>query len=82
MAVAGGAVRADKHFLGDLLALPTRIIRVVLLAFARLVAANERVGLATMRVLLGTVSHDKVLGGSTGRDDGPTQLTAEHENEP
>ena len=39
-----GTIRADDQFLDDLLALATGIIRVVLLVFAVLVGANERVG--------------------------------------
>lgn len=82
LAVSGSAVRADDHFLGNLLALPAGIIRVVLFAFARFVRADEAVGPGTMRVLLAAPSHDEVLAGSTGRNDAATQRAAEHGNEP
>jgi len=82
LTVSGGAVGTDDHFLDDLLARPTGIIRVVLLAFARFIGADKRVGPATIRVLLATPLNDKVLAGNTRRNDTPTQLTDEHGNEP
>jgi hypothetical protein len=82
LAVLGGTGGADEHFLDDFLTLPTRIIRVVLLAFACLVGANERVGPGTIRILLAAPFQDKVLAGSPGRHDTLTQLTAKHGNEP
>lgn len=82
LAVFGGTRLTDDHFLDNLLALSTRIIRVVLFAFARLVGANERVGPGTIRILLAAPFQDKVLAGSPGRHDTLTQLTAKHGNEP
>jgi hypothetical protein len=82
LAVLGGTSRADDHFLDDLLAFPTQIIRVVLFAFARVADANERVGPGTMRIQLAAPFQDKVLTGSPGRHDALTQLTAKHGNEP
>ena len=41
LAVPGCTGWADHHFLDDFLAFPTRIIRVVLLAFAFVVQANK-----------------------------------------
>ena len=69
LAVLGGTGWADDHFLDDLLALPTRIIRVVLFAFATLVGTNERVGPGTIRVPLAAPLQDNVLAGSPGRHD-------------
>jgi hypothetical protein len=80
--VLGGTGWADDHFLEDLLAFSTRIIRVVLFAFARLIGTNERVSPGTIRVLLAAPFQDKVLAGSPGRHDALTQLTTEHGNEP
>lgn len=82
LAVLGGTSRADDHFLDNLLALPTRIIRVVLFSFACPVGANERVSPGTIRILLATPFQDKVLAGSPGWHDTLTQLTAKHGNEP
>jgi hypothetical protein len=82
LSVFGGAIRANHHFLDDFLAFATRNIRVVLLAFAVLVAANEGVGPGTVRIVLAAPFQDKVLTGSPGRHDALTQLTAEHGNEP
>ena len=78
----GGTSRADDHFLDDLLAFPTRIIRVVLFAFARVAGANERVGPGTIRIPLAAPFQDKVLAGSPRGHDTLTQLAAEHRNEP
>ena len=77
-----GAVGADDNFLGYLLTFPTRIIRVVLFAFALLVGTNEGVGPGTIRVLLTAPVQNQALAGSPGRDDALTQLTAKHGNEP
>ena len=77
-----GAGGADDHFLGHLLAFPTRIIRVVLLALTCLGSADEGVGPGTIRVLLPAPVQDQALAGSPGRDDALTQLTAKHGNEP
>src|SRR5262249_46262889 len=77
-----GAGRADDHFLGHLLAFPTRIIRVMLFALALLVGANEGVGPGTIRVLLPAPVQDQALAWSPGRDDTLTQLTAKHGKEP
>jgi hypothetical protein len=82
LAVPGGAIRADCHFLHDFLTFPTWIIRVVLFALAGLVAANERVRPGTIRILLAAPFQDTMLAGNTGRHDALTQLTAEHGNEP
>lgn len=82
LAVLSGTSRADDHFLNDFLAFPTRIIRVVLLAFARVADANERVRSGTIRVRLASPFLDKMLAGSPGRHDALTQLTAKHGNEP
>jgi hypothetical protein len=82
LAVLSGTDRADDHFLDDLLTFPTRIIRVVLLAFTRVARANDRVGPGTIRVRLAAPFQDKVLARSPGRYDALTQLTAEHGNEP
>lgn len=82
LAVLSGTSRADDHFLDDFLAFPTRIIRVVLLAFACVARANERVGPGTMRVLLAAPFLDKVLARSPRRHNALTQLTAKHGNEP
>ena len=82
LAVLGGTSRADDHFLDDFLTLPTRIIRVVLLALTRVADANERVSPGTIRILLATPFQDKVLAGSPGWHDTLTQLTAKHGNEP
>jgi hypothetical protein len=82
LAVLGGTSRADDHFLDDLLAFPTRIIRVVLFEFARVAGANERVGPGTIRIPLAAPFQDKMLTGSPGRHDALTQLTAKQRNEP
>ncbi len=82
LAVLGGTSRADDHFLDDLLTLPTRIIRVVLLAFTRVADANERVGPGTIQVLLAAPLQHNMLTRSPGWHDALTQLTAKHENEP
>src|SRR5262249_23879716 len=82
LAVPGGAIRADDHFLDDLLALAARIIRLDLFAFCRLIGAQERVGLGTKRVPLAAPFKDQAGAGSRGRHDTPTQLTAEHGDEP
>jgi hypothetical protein len=81
-AILGGTGRTDHCFRDDLLAFTAGIIRVVLLAFARLVGANERVGHGTVRVLLAAPFQDKVLAGSMGWHDALTQLTAKHGKEP
>ncbi len=82
LAVLGGTGRADDHFLDDLMAFATRIVRMVFFAFANLVGANKRVGPGTIRVLLAASFQDKVLAGSPGWHDALTQLTAKHGNEP
>jgi len=82
LAVIGGTGWADDHFLDDLLTFPTRIIRVVIFAFARFVRANECVGTGTIRVLLAAPFQDQALAGSPGRHDALTQLTAKHGIEP
>ena len=79
LAVLGGTGGADDRFLDDLLALPARIIRVVLLAFASLGDANHRVGLGTVRVLLAAPLQDQVLARSPRWHDALTQLTAIHD---
>ncbi len=82
LAVSGGTIRADDDFLNYFLAFPTRIIRVILLAFALVVGANKRVRPRTIRILLAAPIQHKVLTGSAGWNDTLTQLTAKHGNEP
>ena len=82
LAVSDCTVGADNHFLDDLLAFSTRIVRVVLFALASLIRANERVSTGTIRVLFAAPFQDNVLAGSPGWHDALTQLTTEHGNEP
>src|SRR5262249_20624291 len=82
LAVPGGAVRAGRHFGDDFLTCPTRIIRVILLAFASLVRAHGRVGPGAIRVHLAAPAQDEALCGSARRHDTLTQRTAEHGTEP
>jgi hypothetical protein len=82
LTVFGGAGWADDHFLDDLLAFSTRIIRVILFALAGLVRANKRVCPRTIRVHFAAPFQAKMLAGSPGRHDALTQLTAKHGNEP
>jgi hypothetical protein len=82
LSVPGRTGWADQHFLDDFLAFSTRIIRVVDLAFASFVRANEMVRHRTKRIKLAAPFQDKVLTGSLGWHDALTQLTAKHGNEP
>jgi hypothetical protein len=82
LAVSGRTIRADDHFPDNLVTFSTGIIRVVLLAFARLLGAKELVGPGAVRVHLAAPLQDQVLTRSTGWHNALTQLTAIHGIEP
>ena len=65
--VLGRTARANQHLLHNLLACTAGIIRVVLLAFARLIGPDKYVGLGTEPVLLGAGFQDPAVAGGPGR---------------
>jgi hypothetical protein len=82
LSVLLGTGWAHDHFLDILPAFPTWIIRVVLLTFSHIIGAKERVGPATIRILLAPHFQDKALARSPGRHDALTHLAAIHGDEP
>lgn len=82
LAVFGGTLRTDDHFLDGLLALSSRIIHELFLRLLSGKDAHHEVGPGTIGVLLAALFHNKVLARSTRRHDALTQLAAKHEIEP
>ena len=82
LAVFGRTRWASDHFLRDLLAFPTRIVAILLLAFLRWLTDHHDICPGTIRILFAAPFHDKALARSLGRHDAMTQLAAEHGIEP